>query len=532
VPLQTGKVLNNRYRIVKLLGQGGFGAVYRAWDLNMECPRAVKENLDTSPEAQKQFKLEAQLLGQLTHLNLPKVIDHFIIPNQGQYLVMEYVEGEDLQEMLDNQGGPLPEDIVLPWIEQVCDALSYLHSQTPPIIHRDIKPANIKVTPDGKAMLVDFGIAKVFDPVLSTTFGARAVTPGYSPHEQHGIGKTDARSDIYALGATLYTLLTGQVPVESIQRVVNDSLLPAQQINTAISLKISSVIQKAMQVDPGRRYQDIQTFKSALQSTPSIVTTQPYFQKTPHATSTISDPGQPSTIRSIPKWWLTIGIILILFVVIYLNTNFLEQKPEATSEAAILLKSSTTVVSIDKATNTLTASPPTPTRTPKPTNTYTPSASPTRTSTPLRPTFTPSITPTPTPQLTAIEVKAYCSDYPGQPNTVTVKEHQPIILTWMWRADTVQHVQDHLDASSFVVKLDGKTINNWTQSDIEYIDIGDIYPWRVTWKAAPEFPSVGSHKVERIFYWYKDIFDGGSWYGPGTNMVSETDYCNIIVEEY
>jgi serine/threonine-protein kinase len=164
MPLQIGQVLNNRYRIVKLLGQGGFGAVYRAWDMNMECPRAVKENLDTTSEGQKQFKTEAKILGQLTHQNLPKVIDHFIIPGQGQYLVMEYVEGEDMQEMLDKQGGPLPESQVINWIEQVCDALTYLHGQNPPIIHRDIKPANIKITPQGKAMLVDFGIAKVFDP--------------------------------------------------------------------------------------------------------------------------------------------------------------------------------------------------------------------------------------------------------------------------------------------------------------------------------------------------------------------------------
>lgn len=175
--LRTGQILNNRYRIVNLLGQGGFGAVYRAWDMNMDRPRAVKENLDVSPEAQRQFKIEAQILDQITHQNLPKVIDHFVIPGQGQYLVMEFVEGQDLQEMLEKHGRPLHEIQVIPWIEQVCDALSYLHNQNPPIIHRDIKPANIKITPEGKAMLVDFGIAKVYDPVLSTTLGARAVTP-------------------------------------------------------------------------------------------------------------------------------------------------------------------------------------------------------------------------------------------------------------------------------------------------------------------------------------------------------------------
>jgi serine/threonine protein kinase len=264
MPLQTGKVLNGRYRIVKLLGQGGFGAVYRAWDMNMECPRAVKENLDTSPEAQKQFKFEAKLLGDLIHPNLPRVIDHFIIPSQGQYLVMDYVDGEDLQEKLDRSGEPLPESLVIPWLEQICDALTYLHRQNPPIIHRDIKPANIKITPDGKAMLVDFGIAKIYDPKLKTTVGARAVTPGYSPHEQYGQGKTDPRCDVYALGATIYTLLTNLEPVESIQRVVIDQLAKVEKINPSVSPQIASVTQRAMRININSRFQSVSDFKQAL----------------------------------------------------------------------------------------------------------------------------------------------------------------------------------------------------------------------------------------------------------------------------
>ena len=162
--LETGSVLNNRYRIVKQLGQGGFGAVYRAWDISLERPCAIKENLGTTDEAQRQFKREATILANVVHPNLPRVTDHFIIQGQGQYLVMDYVEGEDLQSMLERTGAPLPTHQVLSWIGQVCDALSYLHSQNPPIIHRDIKPANIRITPGGQAMLVDFGIAKIFDP--------------------------------------------------------------------------------------------------------------------------------------------------------------------------------------------------------------------------------------------------------------------------------------------------------------------------------------------------------------------------------
>ncbi|MEW5869620.1 MAG: protein kinase [Chloroflexota bacterium] len=266
MPLSSGYILNNRYRIVKLLGQGGFGAVYRAWDTNLERPRALKENLETSPEAQRQFKREAQILTDLTHPNLPKVMDYFVLPGQGQYLVMEFVEGEDLESVLERTSGPLPEAQVRVWAEQVCSALSYLHSRQPAIIHRDIKPANIRITPENQAMLVDFGIAKAYDPHSSTTAGARAVTPGYAPHEQYGQGRTDARTDIYALGATLYHLLTGRQPAESIQRMIHDPLPPAERLNPSLSPGMAAAIRRAMQVDPDRRFQSAAELRAALQA--------------------------------------------------------------------------------------------------------------------------------------------------------------------------------------------------------------------------------------------------------------------------
>ena len=181
--LSLGQVLNSRYRIVRLLGQGGFGAVYRAWDTNLNEPVALKESFETTPSAQKQFQLEAKLLFKLHHANLPRVHDFFIIQDQGMYLVMDYIEGEDLGQMQERNGGPLPEAQVLPYIKQVCDALIYLHNLNPPIIHRDIKPANIRIDSQGQAFLVDFGIAKVYDANLKTTQSARAITPGFSPVE-------------------------------------------------------------------------------------------------------------------------------------------------------------------------------------------------------------------------------------------------------------------------------------------------------------------------------------------------------------
>ncbi len=260
---ETGFILNNRYRIVKLLGQGGFGAVYKAWDLNLSHACAVKENLDTSSEAQRQFLREATVLANLSHPNLPRVTDHFVLPGQGQYLVMDFIEGEDLQSTLD-KSGPLPVDKVLVWMNQVMDALEYLHKRTPPVLHRDIKPANIKVTPEGKAVLVDFGLVKLYDSHVKTTMGARAITPGYSPPEQYGQGSTDARSDIYALGGTMYYLLTGIQPPESVQRVANDTLRPAHVVNPRVPAMIGNAIMRAMALSPDSRFSLIGQFRAAL----------------------------------------------------------------------------------------------------------------------------------------------------------------------------------------------------------------------------------------------------------------------------
>jgi serine/threonine-protein kinase len=264
MPLSQGQVLNDRYRIVSLLGRGGFGAVYRAWDLNLEGPVALKENLNTTIEAVRQFEREARMLANLHHAGLPYVIDHFTLPGQGQYMVMEFIEGQDLQDMLQKNPRGLPEAQVLPWIDQVCDALTYLHSQSPPIIHRDIKPANIKINREGKAVLVDFGIAKVYQPGSKTVLGARAVTQGYSPPEQYGGGTTDARSDVYALGATLYSILTGQVPVDSLQRQLGKALPAPRQINPAISPIVEQAILRAMEPEIQNRFQEIAEFRAAL----------------------------------------------------------------------------------------------------------------------------------------------------------------------------------------------------------------------------------------------------------------------------
>lgn len=264
--LARGTILNNRYRVESLLGQGGFGSVYLAWDLNLDNWTAVKESNDLAPQAQQQFKREAKILLGLHHPNLPRVFDSFSIPGQGHYLVMDFIKGNDLRDLLMERGEELSIDQILIWLDQVLDALEYLHNLQPPVIHRDIKPSNIRITPDGKkAVLVDFGIAKYGSYTLGNGTTIRAVSPGYSPVEQYLDFPPDARSDLYALGATIYHLLTGLMPPESVRRVSGVRLIPPSQLNPAVNKELEAVILRALAIRPEDRYQTAKELRQALQ---------------------------------------------------------------------------------------------------------------------------------------------------------------------------------------------------------------------------------------------------------------------------
>ena len=262
--LERGALLHKRYRIVEILGQGGMGSVYRAVDENLGVDVAVKENLFTTDEYARQFRLEAVILANLRHPNLPRVTDHFVIGDQGQYLVMDYIEGEDLRQRMERMGNITEDDAILMGAA-MCDALSYLHTRKPPILHRDIKPGNVKITPDGHIFLVDFGLAKVLHGSQATTTGARAMTPGYSPPEQYGTARTDPRTDIYSLGATLYAALTGIIPEDGLARAMdNTQLTPLRKRNSKVSKRLATAIEKAMGIDPADRFQNAEEFKRAL----------------------------------------------------------------------------------------------------------------------------------------------------------------------------------------------------------------------------------------------------------------------------
>lgn len=267
--LEPGFILKSRYKIITLLGKGGMGEVYLAEDQSLANQVAVKVNHNLSPHASAQFIREARLLASLKHPNLPRVIDYFT-EDGSEYLVMDFIPGENLRALVE-QKNPLSITTVLQWAEQLGNALTYLHTQNPPIFHRDVKPTNIKITPKGEVMLVDFGIAKTGDATQETQSGAWGYTPGYAPPEQVSGLRTGPYSDQFSLAATLYYLFTGTPPADSAQRMIGQQeLIPLQQLNPVIPLHTANAIQKAMSIKPDDRFSTVADFLAALCNTSPI----------------------------------------------------------------------------------------------------------------------------------------------------------------------------------------------------------------------------------------------------------------------
>ncbi len=261
--MPIGAQLHNRYRITSILGQGGFGIVYAGATFSGQRV-AIKQNLDDSAEGREQFRREADLLRQLTHKNLVRVEDYFQDERGRQFLVMQFIPGADLWQLAEQRSNPFPETQVLEWGVLLCDALAYLHTRVPPIIHRDIKPHNVKLEqPSGRLVLVDFGIAKEFRAGQQTILGARACTDGFSPLEQYGTG-TIPLSDLYALGATLFFLLTLKVPVTATERAINPHTFDLAQLNPTLAPRTVQAIHKAMEVDARNRFPNALEMQHAL----------------------------------------------------------------------------------------------------------------------------------------------------------------------------------------------------------------------------------------------------------------------------
>jgi serine/threonine protein kinase len=279
IPLKPGEVLRGRYRINKIIGQGGMGSIYLADDTRLEGRQcALKEvehdrklPADMARQAKEQFQREATVLARLDHPNLPKVSDYFTITDR-DYLVMDYVPGKDLRTLMlsaKQAGTFLPEADILVWAEQITNALTYLHTQDPPILHRDIKPSNVKVTPSGLIKLVDFGLVKVLAPgEITITILQGQGTALYTPLEQYGgdSGHTDVRSDIYAFAATLYHLVTNQPPPDARDRFLHPECLAYPRlINPAIHQRTENAILLGLNLHPDERPATIQAFWDALQ---------------------------------------------------------------------------------------------------------------------------------------------------------------------------------------------------------------------------------------------------------------------------
>jgi serine/threonine protein kinase len=256
----------DRYVIERLLGRGGFGAVYLVRDRHVKQRLfALKEVIDPSRRDHERFIFEAEVLKRLNHRALPHVYQVFAYEKLKRvYMLMDYIEGQDLEVLLHEQPGKcfsLP--LVLALMTPIVDALIYLHDQNPPIVHRDIKPANIIMqTKSGEAVLVDFGLAKEY-VVDNTTNVIRHGSPGYAAPEQYGSG-TNPRTDIYGLGATLYTLLTGTVPADAITRVTGskriDPLTPAYLVAPDVPWTVSMVIEQAMSISSEDRFATVEEF--------------------------------------------------------------------------------------------------------------------------------------------------------------------------------------------------------------------------------------------------------------------------------
>jgi serine/threonine protein kinase len=321
-PLKAGEVLRGRYRISRIIGQGGMGSIYLADDLRLEgrlCALKEVEHDRTLPaemikQAREQFLREATVLARLDHPNLPKVSDFFSAGGR-DYLVMDYVPGKDLRTLMveaRQKGAFLPEREVLSWANQLADALIYLHSQNTPILHRDIKPSNLKVTPSGLLKLVDFGLVKLLaSEDMTVTIVQGRGTALYTPLEQYGgdAGHTDVRSDIYAFGATLYHLLTNHPPVEARERFLRPgSLQPLREFNPDISLRTERAVLWAMNLHPDERPQSVSEFRETLLGSWDPITRPRAPLPTPSLVDLVSSPVERTLI------WLSIVLVLVSLI--------------------------------------------------------------------------------------------------------------------------------------------------------------------------------------------------------------------------
>jgi serine/threonine protein kinase len=436
--LNTDQLLIERYRVIRLLAHGGMSSVYQAHDLVLDREVAVKQlQFDslisdrTIKQIREQFQREARILAALDHPNLPRVTDHFAAEDV-EYLVMDYVAGQSLHELVEGSQRGLSESQVLNWADQLLSALEYIHSHG--IIHRDVKPSNIRLTPGGQVFLVDFGIVKFYDPEnpRTATIMHGLGTPEYAPPEQYDdrLGHTDPRSDIYALGATLYHLLTGQAPPTATQQISDpESFRHPRKINASVSPPVERAILRAMELRRSRRFASANDMRAALRLAGRLQPGESYTRRLPA--------WLPSS-RPLNKRQTVLIAVVTVLILGGIGSSLASSgfpRTEATLTAAPSptrrLATATPIVSIQAviaATATGTDTPTaTPTWTPTSTNTSTstPTFTPTSTSTGTRrPTATSTFTNTPLPTATWTPKPA-----PPRPTSTPVVIPSPVPTT-------------------------------------------------------------------------------------------------------
>jgi serine/threonine protein kinase len=427
--LPAESIVGERYQVDSLLGQGGFGAVYRVHDLRVrQNVFALKELIDADARERRRFTFEGELLKRTDHPSLPRVYRAFDDPTQGRaYLLMDYIEGPNLEQLRRKHAEQrLPWREVLTLLSPIFEAVSYLHAQQPPIIHRDIKPSNIIAPTSGeRTVLVDFGIAKEFDQDGTTT-AIRHASPGYGAPEQYSTG-TETRTDIYGLGATLYTLLTGTVPVDAFFRLTqhlskdSDPLPPVNQLIPEIPEHIAGAVARAMALEKSERFATCDAFWQALQEDATFVPVPAVLPasssvryapvKDPNSTRPMVPPSRPRR-----RWIAVLVLVLLALCVGFASALFLlsGHQGQRTNASTVTSGAGGTSVAAGNATATASARSTQQAHTPTPTATHTPSPSPT--STPTR-AATPTSPPAPVVPTLAANYSGQIYDYNGSIST-------------------------------------------------------------------------------------------------------------------
>ncbi|HPZ09742.1 MAG TPA: serine/threonine-protein kinase [Candidatus Eremiobacteraeota bacterium] len=304
--LPEGTLLKERFKIVKHLSSGRNSNLYIVEDRKKFDFWVIKELISSfnnpieAKQAYQQFELQAKILNKLDQPQLPKVED-FFEENSRHFLVMEYLDGKNFKDLVESEEEFFSEEDIIGWAIQLCEVLSYLHGQKPhPIIFRDLKPENIILTKDKSVKLINFGISKLFDPHSRTLAVAKTITPHFSPIEQYAM-VTDTRSDIYSMGATLYFISTKVLPVDAIDRSMNNVPLKfCREYNKSISLELEGIILKAMELDKEDRYQSAEEMMNVLKEIQATVRTSEMTDQFSGASSSIQT-IDPDAIQALSK---------------------------------------------------------------------------------------------------------------------------------------------------------------------------------------------------------------------------------------